>query len=61
MSCAMAHSEEDPGAETRVFQAFVDSADRPTDFRSPQSRAPVALAIVGVAVVACVIVLILVS
>jgi hypothetical protein len=57
----MPHSEEDPGAETRVFQAFVDSADRPTDFRSAQSRAPVALAIVGVAVLAAVVVLFLVS
>jgi hypothetical protein len=57
----MGRSEEDPGAETSVFQAFVDSADRPTDVRSSRSRATVALAVVGAAVVACVIVLILLS
>jgi hypothetical protein len=55
----MGYSEEDPGAETRVFQAFVDSADRPTDFRSSPSRVPVVLAVVGAAVLAGVIVLIL--
>jgi hypothetical protein len=57
----MGNSEEDPGAETSVFQAFVDSADRPTDFRSSKFRAPVALAVVGAAAVVCVIVLMLLS
>jgi hypothetical protein len=57
----MGYSEEDPGAETRIFQAFVDSADRPTDFRSSPSRTPVVLAAVGAAVLACIVVLILLS
>lgn len=55
----MGNSDDDPGAATQMFQAFVDRGDRPTDFRSSRSRAPVVLALVVVAVVACVVLLFL--
>lgn len=55
----MGHSDEDPGAETQMFQAFVDGADRETDFRPSRPRAPVGLVVAGVAVVVGVVVLIL--
>lgn len=57
----MGTSEEDPGAETQMFRAYVEGADRPTDFRSPRSRLPLGLAIVGATVLVAVVVLILIS
>lgn len=61
-SCRMGNSEDDPGAETQMFRAYVEGADRPTtDFRSQRSRLPIGLAVVGVAVLVAVVVLILTS
>jgi hypothetical protein len=53
----MGKSEHDPGAETRMFQAFVDSGDRPTDFRSQRTRNPVGLAVIVAAVLVGLVVL----
>jgi hypothetical protein len=57
----MGNSEDDPGAETQMFRAYVEGADRPADFPSPRSRLPIGLAIGGAAVLVAVILLILIS
>lgn len=55
----MGDSEDDPGAETQMFQAYVAGGDRPTGLPTSRFRAPVALAVVGAVALVIVVVLIL--